>query len=44
MHQTASFKKNFLGEHAFEPPYDMQIPKSGKKILAPPPPKSWGRP
>ena len=23
---------------------DMQIPKSEKKILAPPPPKSWGRP
>ena len=23
---------------------DMQISKSQKKILAPPPPKSWGRP
>ena len=23
---------------------DMQIPKSEKKILGPPPPKSWGRP
>ena len=23
---------------------DMQIPKSEKKFLAPPPPKSWGRP
>ena len=40
------FKKISRG-HAPEPPYqsDMQISKSEKKILGPPPPsKSWERP
>ena len=34
-HQTASFKKIFSGSMPPEPPPAMQIPKSGKKFLAP---------
>ena len=48
-HQIASFKKNFSGEHAPEPPNNAhgfatcKFPNL-KKIFLAPPPKSWGRP
>ena len=43
------FKNFFRGSMPPNPPsnahgFDMQIPKSEKKNLGPPPPKSWGRP